>query len=77
MFEKEIKKLKKKLKASEGSNQILQKNYEEALDDCETCHEQIRNLQNSLERIEPKVMIKTEPNINHKKDEIIKQMKRI
>ena len=73
VLEKEVEKLKKMLKVSEGTNQILQENYEETLSDSEKCHEQIKNLQNSLLTNEQKVVVKGEPFLKGDRVELEKE----
>ena len=76
LLEKEIVKLKMMLKTSEDANLILKKNYEEAVDDCEQCYKQIKDLETKIEGYEQKIVIKDEISLSNQKSEnLIKKLK--
>ena len=64
------------LKTSEDANLNLKKNYEEAVDDCEQCYKQIKDLETKIEGYEQKIVIKDEISLSNQKNEnLIKKLK--
>ena len=47
----EVESLKNKLKTAEDVNIVMKNNYEEAIDDCESCYKRIKDLDIKIDRL--------------------------